>query len=97
MATSGSSKSSGATTCVRAAPDAGFKACCMKSGAYDGANRNHYFQGVRRTGAAHGSVSSSIRGGVTPKSLKRSQRGRTRIQMMWSHVSRSRPSGHTAK
>jgi len=28
---------------ARAAPDAGFKACCLKSGAYDGANRNYYF------------------------------------------------------
>jgi hypothetical protein len=32
--------------CARAAPDEDFKACCMKSGAYDGANRNYYFQGV---------------------------------------------------
>ena len=46
MATSSSSKSSAATTCVRAVPDADFKVCCMNSGAYDGANRNDYFQGV---------------------------------------------------
>jgi hypothetical protein len=46
MATSNSSKSSAATTCARAAPDADFKVCCMNSGAYDGANRNYYFQGV---------------------------------------------------
>ena len=32
--------------CAHAAPDAGFKACCMKSGAYDGSNRDDYFQGV---------------------------------------------------
>ena len=46
MATSNSSKSSAATTCVRAVPDADFKVCCRNSGAYDGANRNDYFQGV---------------------------------------------------
>jgi hypothetical protein len=45
-ATSNSQKSSDATTCVRAAPAAGFKTCCMRSGAYDGSNRNDYFQGV---------------------------------------------------
>ena len=28
---------------VHASPDAGFKACCMKSGAYDGSNRDYYF------------------------------------------------------
>jgi hypothetical protein len=33
-------------TCVHVVPDAGFKACCMKSGAYDGTNRNYYFQRV---------------------------------------------------
>lgn len=36
-------ESSAATTYVHAAPDAGFKACCMKSGAYDGSNRDYYF------------------------------------------------------
>jgi hypothetical protein len=46
MATSSLSKSSAVMTCVRAAPDAGFKICCMNSGAFDGANRNYYFQGV---------------------------------------------------
>jgi len=35
-----------AMTCARAAPNAGFKACCMKSGAYDGSNRDDYFQRV---------------------------------------------------
>ena len=46
MAMLSSSKSSAAMICAHAAPDAGFKACCMKSGAFDGANRNDYFQGV---------------------------------------------------
>jgi hypothetical protein len=27
---------------VRAAPAAGFKKCCMQTGQYDGARRNHY-------------------------------------------------------
>jgi hypothetical protein len=39
-------KNSAATIYARAAPDAGFKACCMKSGAYDGSNRGYYFQGI---------------------------------------------------
>jgi hypothetical protein len=43
MAMSSSSKNSAATTYARVAPDAGFKACCMKSGAYDGSNRSYYF------------------------------------------------------
>jgi hypothetical protein len=43
MATSNSLKNSAATTSVHAAPDAGFKNCCMKSGAYDGSNRDDYF------------------------------------------------------
>jgi hypothetical protein len=43
MAMSSLSKSSAAMTCAHAAPDAGFKACCIKSGGYDGANRNYYF------------------------------------------------------
>jgi hypothetical protein len=46
MATSSWSKSSAATIYVHVAPDAGFKACCMESGAYDGSNRDYYFQGV---------------------------------------------------
>jgi hypothetical protein len=33
----------GATIYVHAAPDAGFKACCMESGAHDGSNRDYYF------------------------------------------------------
>jgi hypothetical protein len=43
MATSNWPKSSAAMIYARAAPDAGFKACCMKSGAYDGSNRDDYF------------------------------------------------------
>ena len=50
MAMSSWQKGSAATTCARVAPDAGFKACCMSSGAYDGTNRNYYFQGVGRGG-----------------------------------------------
>jgi hypothetical protein len=46
VATSNSSKNSAAMIFARAARDAGFKACCMASGAYDGSNRNHYFQGI---------------------------------------------------
>jgi hypothetical protein len=46
MAMSSSPKSSAVTIYAHAALEAGFKACCMKSGAYDGANRNYYFQGV---------------------------------------------------
>ena len=34
---------SAAMICVHAAPDADFKTCCMKSGAYDGSNRDYYF------------------------------------------------------
>lgn len=43
MATSNSAKNSVATIYVHAAPDEGFKACCMKFGAYDGSNRDDYF------------------------------------------------------
>lgn len=32
--------------CALAIPDEAFKACCMRSGKHDGANRKHYFQGV---------------------------------------------------
>jgi hypothetical protein len=30
--------------CAHAAPDAGFKRCCLASGRYDGSLRNHFFQ-----------------------------------------------------
>jgi hypothetical protein len=43
MATSSCAKNSGATIYARAAPDADFKTCCMKSGIYDGSNRDDYF------------------------------------------------------
>jgi hypothetical protein len=36
-------ENSAGTIYVRAAPDAGFKACCIRSGAYDGSNRDDYF------------------------------------------------------
>jgi hypothetical protein len=29
---------------ARAAPDGGFKKCCMKSGRYDGVPRDYYFR-----------------------------------------------------
>jgi hypothetical protein len=44
MATSSSAKGSAATICARAAPDAGFKRCCLASERYDGSLRNHFFQ-----------------------------------------------------
>jgi len=37
-------KSSAATTSARAVRGGYFKRCCMKSGRYDGAERNHYFR-----------------------------------------------------
>ena len=43
MATSSSPKNSGAMIYARVAPDADFKTCCMKSGVYDGSNRDDYF------------------------------------------------------
>jgi hypothetical protein len=43
MAMSNSLRSSAAMIYAPVAPDEGFKACCMKSGSYDGANRNYYF------------------------------------------------------
>jgi hypothetical protein len=48
------SRSSVAMICARAAPDGDFKACCLESGRYDGANRNDYFQGVRAAAARVG-------------------------------------------
>ena len=39
-------KNSGGRTCVRAAQDAGFKRCCLRTGKYDGGNRNYFFPGV---------------------------------------------------
>jgi len=54
MAMSSWSRSSGATICARAAPDGDFKACCLDSGRHDGANRQHYFQGVTVRGLDRG-------------------------------------------
>jgi hypothetical protein len=34
------------TICVPVALVAGFKKCCLKTGAYDGELRNHFFQGL---------------------------------------------------
>jgi len=47
MARWSSSRSSAATICAPAAQGAGFKRCCLKRGAYDGALRAYYFQRVR--------------------------------------------------
>jgi hypothetical protein len=30
-------------TCAHAAPDAGFKRYCLRTGKYDGGNRNYFF------------------------------------------------------
>jgi len=43
MVTKNSPKSSAATIRASAVPTAGFKRCCMKSGNYDGAERDHFF------------------------------------------------------
>ena len=43
MAMSSSMKSSAETTYALAALATGFKRCCMKSGNYDGVERDHYF------------------------------------------------------
>jgi hypothetical protein len=43
MAMSSLLRSSVATISVLAGQAADFKACCMKSGRYDGTNRGHYF------------------------------------------------------
>src|SRR5260221_3616807 len=42
-------RSSVATTFARAAPDTGFKNCCLRSGRYDGSRKNHFFPRVIRT------------------------------------------------
>src|SRR5260370_474894 len=39
-------RSSVATTFARAAPDTGFKNCCLRSGRYDGSRKNHFFPRV---------------------------------------------------
>jgi hypothetical protein len=44
METRNCSKDSGATILVRASQAAGFKACCMKSGNFDGSDRADYFR-----------------------------------------------------
>jgi len=44
MGTSNSAKNSAVTTPARADQGAGFKRCCLTSGRYDGALRNHFFQ-----------------------------------------------------
>jgi len=37
-------RSSVAMTLARAVQDAAFKNCCLRSGRYDGSQRNHYFR-----------------------------------------------------
>ena len=46
METKNSWKSLGARTLVRAAPDRGFKRCCLPTGRCDGTNRSYFFQRV---------------------------------------------------
>jgi hypothetical protein len=46
MAMSNCRRSSAATISASAAPDAGFKKCCMPGGRFDGSDRDDYFQGV---------------------------------------------------
>jgi hypothetical protein len=46
METRNWSKSSAGMTCVRVAPDGGFKRCCLRKGRHEGANRNYFFPGV---------------------------------------------------
>jgi hypothetical protein len=50
MAMSSCRRSSAATISASAAPDAGFKTCCMPGGRFDGSDRDDYFQGVSRGG-----------------------------------------------
>jgi hypothetical protein len=64
MATWNWSRSSAATICAHVAPDGDFKACCLESGGFDGANRNDYFQGV--SGASR-AVSLTLRLDRTPQ------------------------------
>jgi hypothetical protein len=45
-------------TYVRAAPDSGFKKCCMKSGGYDGSRRNYFFQRLVLETRAWGGIGS---------------------------------------
>src|ERR1035438_9594387 len=46
MDTSSSAKSWAAMTVALVVQDAAFKNCCLRSGRYDGANRNHFFPRV---------------------------------------------------
>lgn len=45
-------KNSGETTCAHADRDGGFKRCCLRTGKYDGGNRNYFFPGVEEESAA---------------------------------------------
>jgi hypothetical protein len=65
MAMWSSSRSSVAMICARAIPDGDFKACCLASGRYGGANRNDYFQGVTVDGCCspHGALAKCGSGG----------------------------------
>jgi hypothetical protein len=47
-------RSSAAMICVRAALDAAFKNCCLRSGRYDGTKRNHFFPRVNHANGAVG-------------------------------------------
>ena len=43
-----SSRSSAETTSAPVAPAVGFKNCCLRTGKYDGEQRNHFFQGAEQ-------------------------------------------------
>jgi len=36
-------RNSAATTCARVAPAAAFKRCCLRTGKFDGTNRDYFF------------------------------------------------------
>ncbi len=48
-------------TSAHAARERDFKRCCLRSGRYDGTNRNHYFQRVRL-----GAVGRRVMAGLVP-------------------------------
>jgi hypothetical protein len=48
MAKKNSWKSSGVRTCARVALGAGFKRCCLRTGKYDGSNRDYFFPRVAK-------------------------------------------------
>ena len=43
-----SSRNSGARACARVALGVGFRRCCLRTGKYDGTNRDYFFPGVEK-------------------------------------------------